>query len=126
MTTYYDYDDDLRRAEFRCDRCGQRTPDAKGVHLFAESICAECADVDEDEVGEYDPPCHCGTAVGDHPTIYVNDEFGDYETQACPGSIVCALCDAHLFVAGVEHGDYIWSHLEDTGCDDPVPTTTKA
>jgi formylmethanofuran dehydrogenase subunit E len=48
MTTYYDYDDDLRQAEFRCDRCGQRTPDAKGVHLFAESICAECADGDDD------------------------------------------------------------------------------
>lgn len=39
---------------------------------------------------------------------------------------VCALCNAHLFVAAVEDGETIWSHVEDTGCDDPVPTTTNA
>lgn len=44
---YYD-EDRLLRAVFPCDRCGQSTPDEDGIHLFAESICAECAVSDED------------------------------------------------------------------------------
>jgi hypothetical protein len=35
----------------------------------------------------------------------------------------CHMCEGRVFVADVEEdGNVVWSHLEDTGCDDPVPT----
>lgn len=38
----------------------------------------------------------------------------------CANLVKCLMCDGHIFVADDEYG-IVWSHLEDTGCDDPTP-----
>jgi len=51
------------------------------------------------------------------------DNGEDCHAGCCPTcEIVCEVCDAHLFVADIEFGQAVWSHVEDTGCDDPCPT----
>jgi hypothetical protein len=37
--------------------------------------------------------------------------------------VECQMCDGHIFVVDDEYG-IVWSHLEDTGCDDPTPKET--
>jgi len=34
---------------------------------------------------------------------------------------ICEMCEASIFVAVVEDDYPIWSHIEDTDCDEPVP-----
>ncbi len=34
---------------------------------------------------------------------------------------ICETCEASIFVAVVEDDYPIWSHIEDTDCDEPVP-----
>ena len=42
-------------------------------------------------------------------------------------TVICRLCGANLFetdpLLSAEHGSTVWSHVEDTGCDDPTPAT---
>lgn len=53
------------------------------------------------------------------------DGYLDVVNGDCSQTSVCKVCGGKIFETdpelSEEHGETVWSHVEDTGCDDPTP-----